>query len=97
MAASLFTAAHQQIVRAVVALRKSAGLTQRDLAAALGREQNLIARIETGQRRVDLVEFILICRACGADAQAETAKLVREMQDALPRQRSRYTHRRPEL
>ena len=46
MAASLHTAAHRELVTAVTALRHRAGLTQRQLAHALGREQNLVARIE---------------------------------------------------
>jgi transcriptional regulator with XRE-family HTH domain len=70
-----------------MAMRKKAGMTQRDLADAVGREQNFIARIETGQRRVDLVEFVIICRACGADAAPETASLVRKIGEMLPRRR----------
>jgi transcriptional regulator with XRE-family HTH domain len=87
MGASLFTAAHRELVSVVVDLRKRAGLTQRQLAQAVGREQNFIARIETGQRRVDPVEFVIICRACGADAGAETASLVGKIGDLLPRRR----------
>jgi transcriptional regulator with XRE-family HTH domain len=83
MAASLFTAAHRELVRAVVAMRKNAGFTQRDLAQALGREHNYVARIETAQRRVDLVELITICRACGADPEAEILKLLRSMPPVL--------------
>ena len=67
MARSLHTAAHCELVAAVVALRKDAGLTQRDLAQRLGREQNFVGRIETGQRRIDLVEWVMLCRACDVD------------------------------
>jgi transcriptional regulator with XRE-family HTH domain len=87
MVASMFTAAHDALVAAVVQLRKSAGLTQRQLAEALGREQNLIGRIETGQRRIDLVEWIGICRACKVDPEAEIAKLVRQIKALVPQRR----------
>ena len=87
MAASLFTAAHRELVSTVVAMRKKAGMTQRDLVEAVGREQNFIARIETRQRRVDLVEWIIMCRACGAEAGAETATLVKKIGEMLPRRR----------
>jgi transcriptional regulator with XRE-family HTH domain len=87
MAASLFTAAHGELVSTVVAMRKKAKMTQRDLAEAVGREQNYIARIETGQRRVDLIEFVIICRACGAEAGTETANLVKKIGEMLPRRR----------
>jgi transcriptional regulator with XRE-family HTH domain len=62
-------------------------MTQRQLAEAVGREQNYVARIETGQRRVDLVEFVIICQACGADAGPETASLVKKIGEMLPRRR----------
>ena len=61
-------------------LRKQAGLTQRQLAARLGWPQSLIGRLETLQRRLDLVEFVAVCEACDADPAAEAAALVREVQ-----------------
>lgn len=84
MARSLHTAAHRELVSAVVALRKSAGLTQRGLAERLGREQNFIGRIETGQRRIDLVEWVMICRACEVEPAAEVAKLVGHLVSLIP-------------
>ena len=48
-------------------LRKAAGLTQRELAKKLSREHSFVARVELGDRRLDLVEFFWVCRACGAD------------------------------
>jgi len=87
MVASMFTGAHEELTRAVVELRKKAGLTQRQLAEAVGREQNFIGRIETGQRRVDLVEWVTICRACGADPETEIARLVRKIAPSVPSRR----------
>lgn len=87
MVASMFTAAHRELVSAVVVLRKRAGMTQRQLAEAVGREQSFVGRIETGQRRVDLVEFVTICRACGADPEQEVVKLTRKIAGWLPARR----------
>ena len=42
---------HQKIVE----IRKEAGYTQRELAKKLGREHSFVARIEQGERRVDIV------------------------------------------
>ncbi len=78
-------AATQEIVSAVVAMRKAAGMSQRDLAAAVGREQNYIARIETGGRRVDLVEFVVLCRACNVDPIQASAELIRSFSTLLPK------------
>lgn len=99
MARSLHTAAHRELVSAVVALRKSAGLTQRDLAARLDREQNFVGRLETGQRRIDLVEWMMLCRACDVDPATEVTRLVTHLATFVhPRQatkRTRAPARRP--
>ena len=71
MPASLFTAASRALAGELASMRDKAGMTQRQLAAALDREQNLVARIEQSQRRVDLVELIQWIRACGFDPKAE--------------------------
>jgi transcriptional regulator with XRE-family HTH domain len=87
MVASMFTAAADALAAAVVELRTRAKLTQRQLADAVGREQSFIGRIETGQRRVDLVEWVAICRACGADPEVEIAGLVRRIAHLVPRRK----------
>src|SRR5262249_47712122 len=47
--------------------RKRARLKQAALAKRLGRPQSFIAKVESGERRVDVAEFISIVRAVGAD------------------------------
>ncbi len=47
--------------------RKSAGLSQHELARRLKRSQSFIAKLEVGERRVDVVEFIEIARALGKE------------------------------
>jgi transcriptional regulator with XRE-family HTH domain len=42
-------------------------LTQRDLAALLKRPNSFVGRIEAGERRVDVIEFIEIARVMGVD------------------------------
>ena len=44
----------------LVAKREAVNLTQADLAEQLGEYQSFVARLESGQRRVDVVEFIRI-------------------------------------
>jgi transcriptional regulator with XRE-family HTH domain len=51
----------------MVAARKAAGLTQQALALRLKKPQSFVAKYEGGERRVDVVEFIAIARALGAD------------------------------
>jgi ribosome-binding protein aMBF1 (putative translation factor) len=51
----------------LVEARNRAGLGQKDLADRLDCHQSLVARIESGQRRIDVVEFIVLSRALGID------------------------------
>jgi len=60
---------HLTLIAAMIAARKSAGLTQIDLARGLGCQQSLIARIESGQRRVDVVDLVLWARVVGERAE----------------------------
>ncbi len=58
-----------RIVReTLIAMRRVAGLTQRELAARLKREHSFVWRIETGERRLDVVEFAWVCQALNQDA-----------------------------
>jgi transcriptional regulator with XRE-family HTH domain len=49
----------------LVDARIKAGLGQEDLAVRLKCHQSLVARIESGQRRVDVVELVVLARAIG--------------------------------
>jgi transcriptional regulator with XRE-family HTH domain len=51
----------------MIRARKAAGLTQDELAKRLHRPQSFVAKYEGGERRVDVVEFIKICKAIGVD------------------------------
>jgi transcriptional regulator with XRE-family HTH domain len=51
----------------MVRARKAAGLTQHALALRLKKPQSFVAKYEGGERRLDVVEFIAIARAFGAD------------------------------
>jgi transcriptional regulator with XRE-family HTH domain len=51
----------------MIGARKSAGLTQHQLAKRLHKPQSFVAKYEGGERRIDVVEFVTICQAIGAD------------------------------
>ena len=63
-------------------LREKAGMTQRDLAEALGREHGMVARIELGERRVDMIEALDLFEALGADPAEEALALMKKFKDA---------------
>jgi transcriptional regulator with XRE-family HTH domain len=67
MAKSLRSPDHVRLTDLLIAARKRAGLTQRHVAEALQRPQSFVAKYEGGERRLDVVEFIAVARALGAD------------------------------
>jgi transcriptional regulator with XRE-family HTH domain len=52
----------------MISARKQAELTQHDLAKRLRKPQSFVAKYEGGERRIDVVEFIAIAKAIGADS-----------------------------
>jgi hypothetical protein len=58
-------------------LRGDAGLSQRELAARLRVPHSWVAKVESGERRIDLVEFCWFAEACDADADSEFRRIVR--------------------
>ena len=51
----------------LIATRATAGLTQQKLAKRLGKPQSFVAKYEGGERRLDVIEFVTILQAMGAD------------------------------
>jgi hypothetical protein len=67
---------HQALIGMLVAAREKAGMTQRGLAARLRRPRSFVGRMEAGERRIDVIEFIEIARAVGADPRQIFERLV---------------------
>jgi transcriptional regulator with XRE-family HTH domain len=67
MQKSLKSPEYARLVAVLVAVRHASGIPQQALAKKLGRPQSFIAKYEGGERRIDVVEFIAIVRALGAD------------------------------
>ena len=65
----------------LAALRKEAGLTQRQLADKLHREHSLVGRLELGERRLDMVEFYQFCKACGVEPESTARKLMKNFEE----------------
>jgi transcriptional regulator with XRE-family HTH domain len=72
--------AHYQIVgAALAAARLRANMTQVELARRLGKPQSVVSGYEAGKRRVDVVEFLTIVRALGADPVEVFGEIVRSL------------------
>lgn len=57
------------------AVREMAGLTQRQIAATLNVPRSWVAKVEGGERRIDLVEFAWFVEACGSEPVAIAREL----------------------
>ena len=56
-------------------VREEAGLSQTALAKKLGKPQTFVSKSELGERRIDFLETIDFCAACGVAVSAFSARL----------------------
>lgn len=76
---------HGALIRVLTSNRERAGLSQRDLAARLKRPHSFVGRIEAGERRIDVIEFIAIAEAIDADPMDLFRQVIRAREDQGPR------------
>ncbi|MCA6220071.1 helix-turn-helix domain-containing protein [Photorhabdus antumapuensis] len=57
---SIYSDEYQVVIKALREARIAKGVTQENLAQALDRPQSFIAKVENGERRLDVVEFVHI-------------------------------------
>jgi ribosome-binding protein aMBF1 (putative translation factor) len=63
MPKTIFSAGQQRFLKLLRQTRENAGMTQVELAKQLKLPQSFVSKIETGERRVDIVELEAICKA----------------------------------
>jgi transcriptional regulator with XRE-family HTH domain len=76
---SVHSAAQLVFCELLIEARRKAGLTQHQLARQLKKPQSFVAKYEGGERRLDVVEFVSICRAIAADP----VKLLKKLSEAV--------------
>lgn len=69
---------YRALVGVLLNARRQQGLSQAALAIALGRHQQFVSRYETGERRLDAVEFVDVARMLKVDP----AQVIAEVPDA---------------
>jgi transcriptional regulator with XRE-family HTH domain len=67
----------KKLVAMLIEERDKAGLRQVDLAEKMGVYQSWVTHMESGQRRIDVIELIELARAIGFDAAGMVRKLSR--------------------
>lgn len=63
---TLRTPAHRKLVQELRKARREAGLSQQQVADLLGVPQSYVAKIELGERRIDVIEFLKFVEALDA-------------------------------
>jgi transcriptional regulator with XRE-family HTH domain len=77
VAKSAFTRKHEHFRVLLAEARKNAGVTQVALAKKLGRPQSFVSKFESGERRLDVIEFLDVARVLGVDPGRIIAELER--------------------
>jgi transcriptional regulator with XRE-family HTH domain len=62
LAKTLRSKRYKALIGLLVARRQAAGMTQSELAARSGKSQSFVARLESGQRRIIVVEFMTLAK-----------------------------------
>lgn len=55
------------MIELLIAARKDAGITQAELGKRIKQRQTFVSKFETGERRLDVAEFVAVCEAIGSD------------------------------
>lgn len=67
MAGSVHSDAYHSFLKALVALRNEKDLSQAELAAKLGKPPSFVGKYELGERRLDVIEVMVILRELDAE------------------------------
>mgnify|MGYP001196924786 CR=1 FL=1 len=70
---SIYSNDYQLVIKALRDARIACGITQQEVASAFGRPQSFIAK--SGERRLDFVEFVRLCRLLNIEPASILNKL----------------------
>ena len=71
----------QNLLRAI---RKESGLSQQELAARLDKPQSFVSKYESGERRLDILEILQICRTLEVSFAVFAQRLENQLVEAKP-------------
>ena len=75
---SLHSPEHAALCELLLAARRKAGLTQQIVAKRLKKPQSFVAKVEGGERRLDILEFLDFTNA----VETDPIKILRALQKA---------------
>lgn len=79
MKKGIYSKENQYFLDLMVQARLKTGVTQAELAKLLDKPQSFVSKYEKGERRLDVVELITICRVLKVDARKIFNRMLRLM------------------
>lgn len=76
------SAAYRAAVSVLIEERRAKGLSQRALAARLGKPPSFVGKVEAGERKLDFTEFFAVARALESDVASLTRRITAAMNEA---------------
>ncbi len=67
MTSSIHVGTYRRLICRLAEARRAAGLTQQALGDRLGRPQSYVAKVEGFERRLDVLEYLVMAREIGVD------------------------------
>ena len=88
MPKTIYKPEHDLLLSLIKKYRKEAGLTQAECSKALERPQSFMSDVETGSRRLDIVQLRDLCKVLGIGLQ----DLIAEFEISLSENGSKTGH-----
>jgi transcriptional regulator with XRE-family HTH domain len=73
---------YRRVIEQIKAVRGAKGLSQREVARRLGKPVSFLNKIELLERRLDIVEFVVLARALEIDPHGLLDKVLPAISDA---------------
>ena len=79
MTSSVFTKKYEVFRELLIQYRKNAGITQQSLAEKLNKPQSFVSKYESGERRLDVIEFLDVAEAL----QFDVYQFIKELEQSV--------------
>jgi len=80
LVSSLHEESYRELVQYLIEIRRKAKITQIELGTALGKPQSYVSKVETRERRIDLIEFTAWVRAVGTEPHIAYAHVLERIE-----------------
>ena len=81
---SLNTVEYDELIALLREVREQAGVGQADLCTRLGQSDTYVYKIETKERRLDVVELVFIVEALGLSAESFLSRFAERIRPSKP-------------